>query len=230
MLWRTCDDATTANGSCQNDSNKSTRRVKIDPHPSIYREHRVHDAPLGDRDVRAFERLDLDERVDAGRKRLDAACLASAGALLLAVVDVLVQEHQGAERVGECRLYPCGDGCFSAPHGCRGSRALVFLARSLVAVLWFSCAHRQLAPRGGSRGGVKGEAATALTMICQEAMGGWGAATNRSRGAWWRFPPRCPRASAPSRTTRSGSWVTRLLGMDVGRADRAVSVSVIGLL
>ena len=60
------------------------------------------------------------------------------------------------------------------------SRALVFLARPLVAVLCFSCAHRHLAPRGGSRGGVRGEAAT-------EVMGDWGATTKRARGAWWRF-------------------------------------------
>jgi hypothetical protein len=95
------------------------------------------------------------------------------------------------------------------------------LARPSLAALFFVCSQ---ARRGGSRGGARGEAATAPTAICSGVVGGRRYYEEGSHGAQVVFPPpRSPRASAPSLTAGGGSCASRL-GMDIGRADRAISV------
>ena len=99
------------------------------------------------------------------------------------------------------------------------------LARPSIAALFFVCSQ---ARRGGSRDGARGEAATAPTAICPGVVGGGPVGGRRyyeegSDGAQVAFFSRSPRASAPSLTAGGGSCVSRL-GMDIGRADRAISV------
>ena len=95
------------------------------------------------------------------------------------------------------------------------------LARPSLAALFFVCSQ---ARRGGSRGGARGEAATAPTAICSGVVGGRRYYEEGSHGAQVVFFfSRSPRASAPSLTAGGGSCASRL-GMDIGRADRAISV------
>jgi len=94
------------------------------------------------------------------------------------------------------------------------------LARPSLAALFFVCSQ---ARRGGSRDGARGEAATAPTAICPGVVGGRRYYEEGSHGAQVAFFSRSPRASAPSLTAGGGSCVSRL-GMDIGRADRAISV------
>ena len=92
------------------------------------------------------------------------------------------------------------------------------LARPSLAALFFVCSQ---ARRGGSRDGARGEAARAPTAICPGVVGGRRYYEEGSHGAQVAFFSRSPRASAPSLTAGGGSCASRL-GMDIGRAGRAI--------
>ena len=120
------------------------------------------------------------------------------------------------ERVGESRSHFCGDGCFLAPHGCkRWSRARFCLARPSLAALFFVCSQ---ARRGGSRGGARGEAATAPTAICSGVVGGRRYYEEGSHGAQVVFF-----SSIPARLcafSDSGRWQLRVAAGYGHRARR----------
>ena len=125
------------------------------------------------------------------------------------------------ERVGESRSHFCGDGCFLAPHGCKRWSRARFLSRVPRSPLCFSCAHRRVAV---ARAMVR--EAKRQQRRRRSVRGWWEGAGTTKRGATAPkscFFSRSPRASAPSLTAGGGSCASRL-GMDIGRADRAISV------
>ena len=98
-----------------------------------------------------------------GRENASCCDVESAGTLLQAAVGVLVQEHRGA-RNGWASVWHSFAALGASEHRtvARGGRALVFSRVSLARRSAFVCSQ---ARRGGSRGGARGEAATAPTAV-----------------------------------------------------------------
>ena len=98
-----------------------------------------------------------------GRENASRCDVESVGTLLKAVVGVLVQEHRGA-RNGWASVWHSFTALGASEHRTveRGGRALVVSRVSLARRSAFVCSQ---ARRGGSRGGARGEAATAPTAV-----------------------------------------------------------------